>query len=74
MPIVVCRERDELEKQISGLLREISDNSAKASQIAQHDEPQVTAFVQLHNEDNLLRARLEALKFCLELHKDCHQC
>jgi hypothetical protein len=74
MPIVFCRERDELEKRISDLLRKISENSAKASQIAQHEEPHSKTFAQLHEEDNLLRARLDALKSSLELHRDCHNC
>jgi hypothetical protein len=75
MPLSVCRERDELEKQINALLRQVSENSRKASHLAQDSSPGTDAeFKSLHNEDTLLKERCETLKYCLQLHKDTHGC
>jgi hypothetical protein len=75
MPLVVCQERDELEKHINALLRRLSENSTRAADIAQRTGPESSAvFNALHNADSLLRERLETLKYCLQLHKDCHGC
>jgi hypothetical protein len=73
--LVVCRERDELEKEINALLRLMSENSTTAGRLAQHPKPETEAqFRSLHNEDTLLRERIDSLKYCLQLHKDCHGC
>jgi hypothetical protein len=76
MQLPACRERDELEKQIGELLRVLSENSTKASDLAKGDKPSavVTEFAAIHHEDTLLRDRLETLKYCVQLHKDCHGC
>jgi hypothetical protein len=76
MVLSVCRERDELEKQINALLRSLSQNSRKAAGLAMGAKPSTDAaeFGSLHQDDVLLRERLEALKYCLQLHKDCHGC
>jgi hypothetical protein len=75
MPLAFCRERDELEKQINSLIRLVSENSTKAADLALHPGPETDPqFQSLHNEDVLLRTRLETLKYCLQLHKDCHGC
>jgi hypothetical protein len=75
MVLVVCRERDELEKQINAQLRLMSENSTKAAKLAHHPEPETEAqFRSLHNEDALLKERIETLKYCLQLHKDWHGC
>jgi hypothetical protein len=70
-----CRERDEMEMRINALLRELSDSSRKASELAKHPGSDADfLFSSLHSSDNAIRARLETLKFCLRLHKDCHGC
>jgi hypothetical protein len=82
MPLSFCRERDELERQINAVLRQISANSTEASRIARDavDESEEAhakshaSFIALHNADSLLKERLDTLKQCLELHKDCHGC
>jgi hypothetical protein len=75
MPLAVCHERDELEREISASLRAMSRNSRTASEIAQQSGPQTDVqFKSLHNEDIVLRERIETLKYCLQLHKDCHGC
>jgi hypothetical protein len=75
MPLVVCQERDELEKHIHALIRQLSENSTKAAHLAQRQGPESSIeFNALHNADSLLRERLETLKYCLHLHKDYHGC
>lgn len=72
----ICRERDELENQINELFREILELTSRAisitlraDNVSRHPE-----FAPVHDHDNLLRARLETLKYCLKLRKDCHAC
>jgi hypothetical protein len=75
MTLAFCRERDELEKRMSALLRSLSENSSKAAKLARKPGPETSQeFASLHNADTLLRERLETLKSCLELHRDCHGC
>jgi hypothetical protein len=71
----VCRERDELEKRISAVVHEMSQNSKAAGKLATHEPAGgAQAFDDLHARDIVLAVKLQILRECLRLHEDCHGC
>ena len=75
MPTPMCHERDELERRINAVLRQLATNANAASNLARKAQPEnAHEFDALHKEDILLKERLQTLKDCLLLHKDWHGC
>jgi hypothetical protein len=70
-----CAERNELEKIISACLRSLTGNSKKAVGMASAPPKNASAkFRALEIEHAEQKARLEALRECLRIHRDWHGC
>jgi hypothetical protein len=68
-----CREREELEKEIHRIVRELARNAREAAKVAVGGGQQ-KRFEDLRDNHSLLSERLTVLKHCLELHRQSHGC
>jgi hypothetical protein len=73
MHVLSCPERDELEKQLNEALRELSEASRHASNLARENGVALQ-FVAIQAQHDILTERIRVLRECLHLHKDWHGC
>jgi hypothetical protein len=69
----LCPERQELEKRLHESVEMLRANSVDGISLAK-SESDIARFKALQRNHDLLFERVKALRECLELHKDVHQC
>lgn len=69
----LCRERQELESRLREAEENLRAHSVDGVGLAK-SEADIERFKALQNNHDLLLERVRALRECLNLHKDVHQC
>jgi hypothetical protein len=72
VPITRCREREQLEREIHKVVRQLSHNANEALKLAGKGDHSI--FDRLREDHAILSERLRVLEECLGLHKDLHGC